>query len=158
MAKSSQQKEDGGKKVIAVNKKARFEYEILETYEAGIVLTGSEIKSVKQGGIGLNEAYVRPSGTELVLISAHIREYSFSKHENIDPDRPRKLLLHKSEIDKLRSRVEQKGLTIVPLSIYLKRGRAKLEIALARGKASPDKRSSIKDREAKRELARFIKK
>ena len=157
MAQGNQQNEDGGKKMVAVNRKARFEYEILEIFEAGIVLTGSEIKSIRQGGLSLAESYVRPQGTEILLLNAHIREYAFSKHEEINPERPRKLLLHASEIGKLRTRVEQKGLTIVPLGAYLKRGRAKIEIAIARGKAAPDKRDSIKERDAKRDLARFIK-
>ena len=146
------------RKVIAVNKKARFEYHIIETWEAGLSLLGSEIKSIRLGHVNINESYIRPDASGLVLLNAHIREYQFSRHEKIDPLRPRRLLLHESEINKLRGRVEQKGLTIVPLSLYLTRGRAKLEIALAKGKDAPDKRDTVKEREAKRELARFIKK
>jgi SsrA-binding protein len=145
-------------KVIAQNKKARFEYHFIESYEAGLVLSGAEIKSVRGGGISLNEAYVRPNNGELFLIGAHIKAYSHSDSKDYDPLRPRKLLLHKNEIDKLRVRVETKGLTIVPVKVYLKGSHAKIEIALAKGKAAPDKRQSIKERESKRELARVIKK
>lgn len=156
MAKGTEQKEPA-RKIIAVNKKARFQYHIIEKFEAGLVLLGSEIKSVREGHITINESYIRPQGNELILLNAHIKEYAFSRHEKIDPLRPRKLLMHKSEIDKLRGRVEQKGLTIVPLSIYLTRGRAKLEIALVKGKEAPDKRETIKEREADREMARYVK-
>jgi len=156
MAKGNEQKESG-RKIIAVNKKARFQYHIIEKFEAGLVLLGSEIKSIRDGHVTINESYIRPHGSELVLLNAHIKEYAFSKHEKIDPVRPRKLLMHKSEIDKLRGRVEQKGLTLVPLSIYLSKGRAKLEIALVKGKEAPDKRETIKEREAEREMARFVK-
>ncbi len=143
--------------VIAVNKKARFTYEILEVFEAGLVLSGNEIKSIRAGGISLAEAYVRPQNNEVFLIGAHIKEYSFSHDPNYNPVRSRKLLLHKREIDKLRGRVEAKGLTIVPLRVYIKRGRAKLEIGVARGKAAPDKRQTIIAREKDREARRAMK-
>jgi SsrA-binding protein len=146
-----------GHKVIVVNKKARFDYHILETFEAGIVLSGAEIKSVRAGGVSLNQSFIFPYGEELFLQGAHIAPYSHSGALEYDPTRKRKLLLHRHEIDKLRARVEQKGLTIVPLQLYLKRGRAKLEIALAKGKADPDKRDSIKEREGKREVARAMR-
>ena len=148
---------DTGVKVLVVNKKARFEYHILETFEAGIVLTGAEIKSVRKGDISIAEAYVRPDADALYLLGAHIKPYSHSGDLHYDPVRPRKLLLKQSEIDKLRGRVETKGLTIVPLQVHLRRGYAKLDIGLARGKAAPDKRSSIRDREASREMARAVK-
>lgn len=146
-------------KVILVNKKARFEYHILETIEAGIVLTGAEIKSIRAGGISIEEGYVRPFSDGMYLLGATIRPYTHGHHgaTTYDPVRPRKLLLHKREIDFLRGRVEQKGLTIVPLRVYLKGGRAKIEIALARGKDDPDKRAAIREREAKREVARVMK-
>jgi len=143
--------------VLVANKKARFEYHILETFEAGIVLTGAEIKSVRNGDISIAEAYVRPDADALYLLGAHIKPYSHSGDLQYDPVRPRKLLLKQSEIDKLRGRVETKGLTIVPLQVHLRRGYAKVEIGLARGKAAPDKRSSIRDREASREMARAVK-
>lgn len=149
--------DSAGIKIITENRKARFNYEILETFEAGIVLTGAEIKSIRAGGVSLSEAYVRPFGDSVVLLGAHINPYSFSDQRDYNPTRQRTLLLHAHEINKLRGRVEQKGLTIVPLKLYLKRGRAKVEIALARGKAAPDKRATIKAREGEREIARAIK-
>lgn len=145
-----------GRKVVCVNRKARFDYHILETFEAGIVLTGPEIKSIRQGGISLAESYVSPYGDELFLLGAHIKPYSFSAQADYDPVRKRKLLLNRHEIEVLRTRVERKGLTIVPLQLHLKRGRAKLEIALAKGKAAPDKRDTIKRREADREARRAM--
>lgn len=146
-----------GVKVISENRKARFNYHILEEFEAGMVLTGAEIKSIRVHGITLSEAYVRPFKDEIVLIGAHIEPYKFDASSAYVPTRTRKLLLHRDEIDKLRGRVEQKGLTIVPLKLYLKRGMAKLLIGLAKGKDNPDKRKSIKEREGKREVARAIK-
>ena len=155
--KSTGSRKDLGKLVIANNKRARFDYEIIENFEAGLVLTGSEIKSIRLGGISINEAYVRPKNDELWLLGCHIKEYAFSQDSGYDPIKPRKLLMHKREINKLRGRVEQKGLTIVPLQVYLKRGRAKLEIGLARGKNAPDKRHSLMDRERKRDAERAMK-
>ena len=146
-----------GEKLVCENRKARFNYEVLDTYEAGIVLTGAEIKSVRSGGVNIGESYVRPEGTELVVLGMHIKPYAFNADREYDPVRKRKLLLHKREIDKLRGSVEKKGLTIVPLKMYLKRGYAKLLIGLARGKAAPDKRESIRRREANREAARAMK-
>ncbi len=144
-------------KIVAVNKKARFNFEFLEKFEAGIVLTGGEIKSVRGGGISIAESYIRPEKGELILIGATIKPYVFTHDKNYEQTRPRKLLLHKHEIEKLTGKVEAKGLTLIPLSIYLKDGRAKVEVALAKGKASPDKRQNIKDRESERELLRHIK-
>jgi SsrA-binding protein len=144
-------------KVIAQNKKARFNYHIVETVEAGIVLTGAEIKSIRAGGVSLAESYIRPYQESLSLLNAHINPYSHSGDREYDPVRPRKLLLHKREIDHLRGRVEAKGMTLVPLSLYLKNGRAKIEVALAKGKDAPDKRDTIRERESKREVARAIK-
>lgn len=155
MAKAQPTEE--GFKVIAVNKRARFEYHLIETFEAGIVLSGAEIKSIRAGGVSIAEAYVHPSNGEIYLLGAHITPYSHSGSLDYDPVRKRKLLLHKQEIDKLSSRVAEKGLTIVPLRVYLKSGRAKVEIALAKGKDAPDKRKSIKDREGKREVQRVMK-
>lgn len=144
-------------KVIALNKRARFEYEIIETFEAGIMLTGAEIKSLRQGGISLAESYIRAEGSEVYLIRAHIAPYAFSSDVEYDPIRKRKLLLHRREIDKLAGKGAGKGLTMVPLRVYLKNGYAKLELALARGKDQGDKRETIKDREARRETARALK-
>lgn len=156
VAKREQESKDEFQ-VITVNKKARFSYEILEVLEAGLVLTGNEIKSIRDGGMSLAEAYVRPDRGEMMLLGAHVKEYAFSHDAQYNPVRPRKLLLHKREIDKLRGRVEMRGLTIVPLRLYLKRGRAKLEIGLARGKASPDKRRTVIAREKDREAQRAMK-
>lgn len=144
-------------KLIAANKKARFDYHIIETVEAGIVLTGAEIKSIRQGGVSIAESYVAPGADSLYLLNAHIKPYAFSGAKEYDPIRRRKLLLKQSEIDRLRGRVEKAGLTIVPLQIYLKNGYAKVEIALAKGKAAPDKRDTAKSKDAAREIARAMK-
>lgn len=144
-------------KILSENRKARFDYHILETLEAGLVLTGHEIKSLRNGGGNIAESYVRVSGGEAFLIGAHIQPYAFTKHEEINPVRPRKLLMHKAEIMKLQGRTTQKGFTIVPLELYLKNGLAKLKIALAKGKNAPDKRNSIKERDAQRNIAKAMK-
>jgi len=145
------------KRVLAVNRKARFEYEILETTEAGLVLTGAEIKSIRAGNLNLAESYIRPKDGELFLVGAHISPYSHSGAKDYDPVRPRKLLLKKAELLRLKSKVEQKGLTIVALDVHLSRGYAKLLVALARGKSAPDKRRTTQEREQKREVARALK-
>lgn len=147
-----------GHKVVAANKKARFDYHILDTFEAGLVLTGAEIKSLRSGEATITESYVRPQGEELFLLNAYIKPYSHSGDREYDPRRPRKLLMHKREILKLIHQLEAKGTTIVPLQIYLKNGRAKIEIALGKGKAAPDKRQDIKKRETDREIAREMSK
>ncbi|MGA1191995.1 MAG: SsrA-binding protein SmpB [Bdellovibrionota bacterium] len=144
-------------KVISDNKKARFNYHLEEFFEAGLVLTGGEIKSIREGKISLNESYIIPSHGELFLINAHINPYRFDTSSKEDPTRRRKLLMHKREIEKLTGRVEAKGYTLVPVRLYLKNGRAKLEIALAKGKDRGDKRETVKDREAKREAERVLK-
>ena len=144
-------------KVIANNKKARFNYHIEETYEAGVVLTGAEIKSIRAGAISLAESYIVPDKGELFLLNAHIKPYAFDSSNRYDPVRRRKLLMHKHEIDKLRGRVEAKGYTLVPTKVYLKHGLAKVEVGLAKGKAAPDKRQTIKEREAKRDAERAMK-
>lgn len=121
-------------------------------------MSGSEVKSIRAGQVSLEESYVHPfRDGGIYLVGAHIKPYALKPFDEYDPVRARKLLLNKSEIDTLRGRVEQKGLTIVPLRLYVKNGRIKLEIALAKGKAAPDKRSSTKEREAKRELQRVLK-
>jgi SsrA-binding protein len=145
-------------KVVAVNRKARFDYHIMDAFEAGLVLTGAEIKSIRTGEVNIAEAYVRPQGGELFLLNAHIRAYTHSGDKEYDPRRPRKLLMHKREIVKLVRELETKGTTIVPLQLYLKGGRAKLEIAIGKGKAAPDKRQDIKKRESQREIAREMSK
>jgi SsrA-binding protein len=143
-------------KTVATNRKARHEYFILETHEAGIVLQGSEIKSIRAGQISLAEAFVRIDGHEAWLEDAHIAPYEQASHYNHDPRRPRKLLLHRSEIHRLWNEVRQKGITIIPLNVYLKDGRAKVEIAVAKGKKLYDKRADIAKRDAKREIERQL--
>lgn len=143
-----------GIKIIATNRKARHEYFILESFEAGIALQGSEIKSIRAGHISLAEAYVRIDGQQAWLEDAHIAPYEQASINNHDPRRPRKLLLHKDEITKLWTMVRQKGVTIIPLNVHLKDGRAKLEIATAKGKKLYDKRAEIAKRDSDREIER----
>ena len=144
-------------KVVATNRKAKFEYFLIETFEAGISLQGSEIKSIRAGQISLKEAYVQTDGEEAWLMSAHIAPYEQASRFNHDPVRPRRLLLHKREIRQLWDSVRQKGMTIIPTRVYLKDGRAKVEIALARGKKSYDKREAIKKRDSARDSAREMR-
>ncbi|MEJ5313273.1 MULTISPECIES: SsrA-binding protein SmpB [Anaerolinea] len=141
-------------KVVATNRKAQFEYFLLERYEAGIALQGSEIKSVRAGQVSLAEAFVQVDGREAWLVNAHIAPYNPASRFNHDPRRPRRLLLHKREILELWNAVRVKGVTIVPVSIYLKDGKAKVEIAIAKGKKLYDKRAAIAEREAEREARR----
>ena len=144
-------------KSLATNRKARHEYFILDTLEAGIVLQGSEIKSIRAGQISISEAYIRIDGYEAWLEDAHIAPYEQANRFNHDPRRPRKLLLHSSEIHRLWNDVRQKGVTIIPLSVYLKDGNAKLEIAIAKGKKLYDKRADLAKHDAKREIERQMR-
>lgn len=144
-------------KTIAVNRKARFDYEILETFEAGLVLTGTEIKSLRDGRVNLGQAFAKPEGGELWLHNAHVAEYSHSASNSQDPTRPRKLLLHKNQIRHLSAEVNQKGLTIVPLKLYLKRHLAKVELGLARGRKQYDKRRVMIDRYRAREAQEAVR-
>jgi len=145
---------DAKVKVVASNRKASHEYFLLDRFEAGIALTGSEIKSIRAGQMSLAEAYVRVDGEEAWLENAHIAPYDQASFFNHAPRRPRRLLLHKKEIRKLWNEVRQKGVTIVPTRVYLKNGRAKVEIAVAKGKKLYDKRQSIAKRDVDRELER----
>ena len=145
-------------KTITVNKKAYHDYHILETMEAGMVLTGTEIKSIRDARVNIRDAYAKPENGELWLFNSHIAAYSAASRDNHDPERPRKLLLHRGQVAYLAQMVDQKGLTLVPLRLYIKRGRAKLELGLARGKKSYDKREAIARRESERELARVFRK
>lgn len=145
-----------GVKVVAKNRKARHDYFLIETFEAGMVLQGSEIKSIRAGQISIKEAYVRIEDQEAWLINAHIAPYDPASKQNHDPIRKKKLLLHGKEIRKLDDSTRQKGTTIVPLSVYLSRGRAKIEIAIARGKRNYDKRQAIKKRDSQREIDREL--
>lgn len=147
---------DTGKiKILANNRKANFEYETLERIEAGIVLLGTEVKSLREAKVNLLDAYARISGGEVWLANAHISEYKHGNINNHEPTRPRKLLLNKREIRKLKALVEQKGLTLIPMKIYLKDSKIKVELAIARGKKIHDKRESIKKRETDRNLQRL---
>ncbi|HEX6608670.1 MAG TPA: SsrA-binding protein SmpB [Chloroflexia bacterium] len=151
-------KREDGRRDLAVNRKAFHDYSIEETLEAGLVLVGSEIKSLRDGKANLRESYVRIEGGEAWLINAHIGAYpQGGTHFNHEPLRRRKLLLHGNEIIYLRAKVEQKGLTLVPLRIYLARGKAKLEIAVARGKKLYDKREALAERDARRDMERAVR-
>jgi len=145
-------------KVVATNRKARHDYFLQDTFEAGIALLGSEIKSIRAGQISIKEAYVRVDGEEAWLMDAHISPYDPANRFNHDPLRNRKLLLHKKEIQSLYEDVRKKGLTIIPTKVYLKNGRAKLEIAVARGKRKFDKRQTLAKRDAQREIEREFRK
>jgi len=149
---------ESGEKLIAQNKKARHFYEFLEMFEAGLVLTGTEVKSLRAGKISFKDGYVKCTGGEAFLVGVHIAPYENAGYTTHDPERPRKLLLHAAELAGLQAKVEQKGLTVVPVRLYFKNGRAKVEIALARGKKVFDRRDDLKakdlDRETARELSR----
>lgn len=142
---------------LVSNRRARHDYEVLETYEAGIALLGTEIKSLRNYGGSLQDSYVVIDKMEAYLKGCSIAPYSFGNIHNHEEKRDRKLLLHKKEIEKLKRSIEQKGLTIIPLAIYLSKGRAKVKIAVARGKKQHDKRSAIKEREHKRSMERALK-
>ncbi len=144
-------------KVIATNKKARFDYEILETYEAGIVLTGPEVKSVKAGQISLKESFATVRGEEVFLTNAHISPYKQAAQVEQEPTRSRKLLLKKSEIKSLIGKSQTQGLTLIPIQVYLKRGFVKVEIGLGRGKKKHDKRQTIKQKDVKRDIEREMR-
>ena len=144
-------------KILTKNKKAFHEYEILETFEAGIALQGTEVKSVKNGQINLRDAYVKIMNGEAVLINCHISHYEQGNRANHDETRTRKLLLHKKEILKLASKVNEQGLSIIPLKVYLKGNYVKLELGLARGKKAYDKRETLRRKEQERETQRALK-
>lgn len=149
--------QDSGKKIIAKNKRARHEYELLDFFEAGLVLTGTEIKSVRANRVSLARSFVQPRDGELWLVEAHIAEYEHGNRQNHEPTRPRKLLLHRREIGKILEELGQKGLTAIPTMLYLKNGRAKLEIALARGKKLHDKRQTLAKRDTDRQVQRALR-
>ncbi len=146
-----------GTKLIAENRRARHDYHLLERYEAGLVLTGTEVKSLRDGKAILQRAFGDLRGGELFLVGAHIPEYAQGNVQNHDPDRDRKLLLHRRELDQLLGKVQEKGLTLVPTRLYWKNGRAKVELALARGKDVRDKRRDIAERDARRQIERALK-
>ena len=143
-----------GRKIIAENRKARFDYFIEDTYECGIVLEGSEVKSVKNGNISFPDAFAEITNGEVWVKNFHISEYSFSSIFNHDPDRPKKLLLHAEEIKRLTRRVDEKGCTLIPLDFYLKDGRVKVTLGVCKGKKMYDKRAAIKDHDVQRDIQR----
>jgi SsrA-binding protein len=146
-----------GEKLIADNRRARHDYHLLDRFEAGLVLTGTEVKSLRDGKATLQQAYAEVREGEAWLVGLHVAEYGQGNRENHEPDRARKLLLHRREIDKLYGQVREKGFTLVPTRLYFKDGRVKVELALARGKELHDKRRDIADREAKRQMDRELK-
>ncbi len=146
-----------GQKLIAENRRARHDYELLEKLEAGLVLSGTEVKSLRDGRVVLAQAYADIRDGEAWLHGASISEYAQGNIANHEPDRPRKLLLHRREIDDLLGKTRERGLTVVPTRLYFKDGRVKIELALARGKDRGDKRSDVKARDAKREIDRALK-
>ena len=142
---------------IATNRKARHEYHILDKYEAGIALKGSEVKSIREGNVSIKESYVRFFNSELFIIGMHIAEYENIGYDNVQSVRDRKLLLHKRELVKLKSKVDEKGVTMIPLSLYLKKNLVKLEFGLAKGKKLWDKRKDKQDKDIKRNIDRKMK-
>ena len=146
-----------GEKTITLNRKVQHDYHILRTLEAGLSLLGTEIKSIREGRVSIREAYVRPEGGEMWLVGAHVSHYAPAASMNHDPMRRRRLLLHKRQIAELERAVQAEGVTLVPLRLYLKSGRAKLEIALGRGKRRYDKRATIAKRDAERQMQRAMR-
>lgn len=159
MAKTNKKSQPSdGFKVMADNRQARFTYEILDSYEAGVALKGTEVKSIRAGKVNLRDGYAQVKNGEVWLLNVHISPHDMTNQAyNHDPRRPRRLLLHKAEIRKLIGKVEEKGLTLVPLKLYLKKGRVKVNIAIGRGKKLHDKRDSLKKKQEKRDIARMMK-
>ena len=143
-----------GRKVVATNRQARFNYEILDTFEAGMVLRGSEVKSLRAGHVQLKDSYADIRRGEAWLEKAHISPYEFAEGGGHEPERPRKLLLHRREIDRLYGRIREEGLTLVPIQVYFTDGKAKVELGLGKGKRRHDKRRAIVERQQEREIAR----
>src|SRR3989449_5954715 len=148
----SQAEEASGDRAIATNRRARHEYSILETFEAGVVLRGTEVKSLRAGLVNFKDSYATVRNGEVWLLGCHINPYSHGTDANHDPERDRKLLLHAKEISRLSGKISERGLTMVPLRLYFKDGRAKVEHGLARGKKLHDKRSTLREREVRREM------
>ncbi len=149
---TSQDDRTPGDRTVATNRRARHEYEILETVEAGLMLKGTEVKSLRAGQVNFKDAYATIRNREAWLLGCHVSPYSHGTDANHDPERDRKLLLHRREIERLMGKVAERGLTLIPLRVYFKEGRAKVEIGLARGKKLHDKRSAIREREVQREM------
>ncbi len=147
---------DKGRKIITVNRRAHFDYAIAETVEAGLVLQGTEVKSLREGRVSLKDAYADVQDGEMFLLNAHINLYEQGNRANHEPERPRKLLLHKREIYRLFSQIKEKGLTLIPTRMYFARGKAKVELGLAKGKKQYDKREDVKRRSAQRDIERAM--
>jgi SsrA-binding protein len=147
---------DEAVRVVATNRRARFDYSIEDSWEAGLALTGSEVKSLREGNVNLSDAYAQPKGEELFLVNCRIGEYKQAAHFGHPPLRDRKLLMKRAEIDRIRGKVEQRGYTLVPLRLYFKEGWAKVEIGLAKGRAHEDRRDAIAERESRREMDRAM--
>ena len=146
-----------GDRVITTNRRAFHEYFVVDTIEAGVVLTGTEIKSIREGKVTISEAYARIDHGELWLIGSHVSPYSHGNRSNHDPDRPRKLLVHKRQLRELRASTEQKGMTIVPLRLALRNGRAKVDLVVVRGKKLDDKRDAAAERQSRRDVERILR-
>ena len=153
----AEKKKPGGPKVVASNRKARHDYEILETFEAGMVLHGSEVKSLREGKATIKDSFAHVKDGEVFLVGLYIGPHGFSREGGHPPERTRKLLLNRREIDRIAGKLAERGLTLVPLQIYFKDGKAKLELGLGRGKTSFDKRHTLREREQKREMDRAVR-
>ncbi len=149
--------ETGGRKIICVNKRARFDYAIDDVYEAGLVLQGTEVKSLREGRVNLQEAYADVRNGEVYLLNAHIDQYEQGNRFNHEPDRPRKLLLHKREIRRLIGKTQERGLSLIPTRMYFTHGRAKIELGVGKGKKNYDKRQDLKRRSAQRDIERALR-
>ncbi|MFT3914429.1 MAG: SsrA-binding protein SmpB [Anaeromyxobacteraceae bacterium] len=145
-----------GEKVVASNRRARFDYTIEDAWEAGLVLTGSEVKSLRESNVNLSDAYAQPRGGELFLVNCRIGEYKQAAHFGHDPLRERKLLMSRAELERVRGKVEQRGYTLVPLRLYFKDGWAKVELGLGKGRTHEDRRDAIAERESKREVEKAL--
>jgi SsrA-binding protein len=154
---ATESKSRQGDRVVTSNRRAFHEYFVVDTVEAGLVLTGTEIKSIRDGKVTISEAYARIDNGELWLIGSHISPYSHGNRANHEPDRPRKLLVHKRQLSNLRASIEQKGMTIVPLRLVLRQGRAKLDLGVVRGKKLYDKREASAERQSRRDVERALR-
>jgi SsrA-binding protein len=153
----SDKKPDGGLKIVAVNRKASHDYHLTEHFEAGMVLLGTEVKSAREGRVNLKDSYAAERGGELYLMQCHISPYTHASYENHDPLRPRKLLVHRRELRRLVGKITQRGLTLIPTRIYFRRGRLKVELALAKGKKLHDRRAAAREKDLKREVQAELK-
>jgi SsrA-binding protein len=157
MAQTKKKTAEEGVKVVAVNRKATFDYHLLERFEAGLVLRGTEVKSAREGRVNLKDSYAAERDGELYLVQCHISPYSHAHYENHEPLRSRKLLLHRREIRRLIGKISQRGLTLIPTRIYFRKGHLKVELALAKGKKVHDRRAAVKERDLKREVQAELK-